>query len=189
MADFWLTDNYFIISAFFTKTCFTNAGPFLAVYCVIMAHNHLPFFKISSAVYFCPNFQIFCLFCPLFLPFFWKIAPMPLISRIGSKIWLQVLHLFYRVVIRSDGEKLRNKVIKNNSIGLKLNLPTKNLPKNIYFFGPVWTVFVESRLNFRVLYLKSFTFALYYLFERPAKLLIWRCKFCDNLQSLCLTKT
>ena len=129
-------------------------------------------FQNIKCCIFLPKFSNILPFLPPFLPFFWKIAPMPLISRIGPKIWLQVLHLFYRVVIRSDGEKLRNKVIKNNSIGLKLNLPTKNLPKNIYFFGPVWTVFVESRLNFRVLYLKSFTFALYYLFERPAKLLI-----------------
>ena len=43
----------------------------------IIAHNHLSFFKI---------FSNFCTFSPLlniFLPFFWKIAWMPLLSRIG----------------------------------------------------------------------------------------------------------
>ena len=48
----------------------------------IIAHKHLPFFKIfSNFVHFCPNFQIFC----PFLPFFWKILRMPLLSRIGPE--------------------------------------------------------------------------------------------------------
>ena len=58
---------------------------------VIIAHNHLPFFKIFwNFVHFCPNFQIFCScllvfnnFLPFFCPFFWKFACMPLVSRIG----------------------------------------------------------------------------------------------------------
>ena len=57
---------------------------------VIIAHNHLPFFKIfSNFAHFCPNFQIFCpfltFFCP-FLSFFWKLACMPLLSRKGPVI-------------------------------------------------------------------------------------------------------
>ena len=54
--------------------------------CAIVAHNHLPFFKIfSNIVHFCPNFQIFFLFLTFFLPFFWKITCMLLISRIGLR--------------------------------------------------------------------------------------------------------
>ena len=55
--------------------------------CVILASNYLPFFKIfSNFVHFCSNFQIFCpffVFLFFFFPFFWKIAHMPLLSRIG----------------------------------------------------------------------------------------------------------
>ena len=56
--------------------------------CAIMARNHLPFFKLfSSFVHFCPNFQIFCSFLPFFfLSFFWKIACIPLLSRIGPPL-------------------------------------------------------------------------------------------------------
>ena len=56
----------------------------------IIACNHLPLFKIfSNFVHFCPDSQIFCPFFPVehflsfFCPFFWKIARMPLLSRIG----------------------------------------------------------------------------------------------------------
>ena len=54
----------------------------------IIARSHLPFFKIlSNFVHFCPNFQIFCRFLPFYYYFyiflhFWKIARMPLLSRI-----------------------------------------------------------------------------------------------------------
>ena len=69
----------------------------------IVALMRLPFFKIFwSFVHFCQNFQIFC----PFLPFFWKIAPMPLLSRIGpgssdlnssmNKNFLQLLKLFLK---------------------------------------------------------------------------------------------
>ena len=55
--------------------------------CVIIARSHLHFFKIfSNFEHFCPNFQIFCPFLPffpLFLPVLWKVACMPLPSRIG----------------------------------------------------------------------------------------------------------
>ena len=51
---------------------------------VIIAHNHLPFFKIfSNFVHFCPNFQIFCPFSTFLCPFSQKWLPMPLLSRIG----------------------------------------------------------------------------------------------------------
>ena len=57
----------------------------------IMACNHLPFFKIfSNFVHFCTKFQIFCPFCS-FLPFYWKIACMPLLSRIGPG-WTNHIH-------------------------------------------------------------------------------------------------
>ena len=50
----------------------------------IVVHMRLPFFKIFSYfVGFCPNFQIFCPFLLFFLLCFWKIAHMPLLSRIG----------------------------------------------------------------------------------------------------------
>ena len=64
---------------------------------VIIACNHMPFFKLfSNFVHFCPNFQIFCLFLlffNIFHPFlvlFLKIAGVPLLSRIGPRnviIW------------------------------------------------------------------------------------------------------
>ena len=48
----------------------------------MIARSHLAFFKIFSGfVHFCPNFQIFS----PFLPFFGKIARMPLLSRIGPE--------------------------------------------------------------------------------------------------------
>ena len=47
----------------------------------IIAHNHLPFFKVfSNFVHFCPNFQIFCPFLPLFnilCPFSEKLHACP----------------------------------------------------------------------------------------------------------------
>ena len=47
---------------------------------VIIACNHLPFFKIfSSFVHFSQSLNI--------LPFFWKIALMPWLSRIGPDIF------------------------------------------------------------------------------------------------------
>ena len=52
----------------------------------IVARMRLPFFKIfSNFVHFCSNFQIFYPFFAFFFffPFFWKIAHMPLLSRIG----------------------------------------------------------------------------------------------------------
>ena len=54
---------------------------------VKIACNHLTFFKIPNFVHFCPNFQTFCpflLFSNIFLPFFWKIAHMFLLSRLGQ---------------------------------------------------------------------------------------------------------
>ena len=52
----------------------------------IVAGTRLPFFKIfSNFVHFCRNFQIFC----PFLPFFWQIARMPLLSRI-SPVYIDI---------------------------------------------------------------------------------------------------
>ena len=77
------------------KCCYCNHSsratrPFASsLLCAIIAHYHLPFFKIfSNFVHFYPNFQIFCLFCP-FLTFFCSFCPfseiarLPLLSRIG----------------------------------------------------------------------------------------------------------
>ena len=75
----------------------------------------LPFFKIlSKFVYFCPNFQIFC----PFLPFFLKIACMPVLSRIGPVIivllfvtWQKIGSMRFGISIRqalSAGHRLEN---------------------------------------------------------------------------------
>ena len=55
----------------------------------IIAHNHLPFLKIfSNYAHFCPFFSNILSFFTLnfFLPFFWKIACISLLSRIGPDI-------------------------------------------------------------------------------------------------------
>ena len=66
--------------------------------------NQLTFFKIfSNFTHFCPNFQIFC--PPLLIltclchccPFFWKIACMPLLSKIGPDH--HGINLFYLSLI------------------------------------------------------------------------------------------
>ena len=105
----------------------------------IIAHNHLPFFKIfSNFVHFCPNFQIFChflpffnIFCP-FLPFFWKIACMPLLSRIGPahiisifRLCIVILPSFFQslnssVILILDFGKQPQKGIKENRFSLKV---------------------------------------------------------------------
>ena len=57
----------------------------------------MPFFRIiSNFVHFCSNFQIFCPFSTFPCPFFWKIAPMPLLSRIGPDTSdMQHRHYFF----------------------------------------------------------------------------------------------
>ena len=51
---------------------------------VIAACMRLPLFKmLSNFVHFCSNFQIFC----PFLPLFWKIPCLPLLSRISLARW------------------------------------------------------------------------------------------------------
>ena len=78
-----------------------HPGPILAVYCVRQSTD---FFKIfSNFTHFCPNFQIFC--PPLLIltclchccPFFWKIACMPLLSKIGPDH--HGINLFYLSLI------------------------------------------------------------------------------------------
>ena len=63
------------------SSCFMHA---------IVAHMRLLFFKIfSNFVYFSQIFKYFAPFCP-FLSFFWKIARIPLLSRIGPEYpWCQ----------------------------------------------------------------------------------------------------
>ena len=57
------------------------SGPFLAVYCVQQSHTiTCPFSKYFQILYI--FVQIFKYFAP-FLPFFWNIARMPLVSRVG----------------------------------------------------------------------------------------------------------
>lgn len=58
----------------------TNNGYFSCFMHAIIASMRLPFFKIlSNFLHFCQNFQTFS----PFWPFFWKIARLPLSSRIG----------------------------------------------------------------------------------------------------------
>ena len=60
----------------------------------IIARNGLPFLKIfSNFVHFCPNFQIFC----PFLPFFWKIARIPILSRIDSEYLTDLLSTVFEM--------------------------------------------------------------------------------------------
>ena len=55
----------------------------------IVARMRLPFFKtFVNFVNFCPIFQIFCLFLSFFLPFLWKLARTPLLSRIGPALYI-----------------------------------------------------------------------------------------------------
>ena len=66
---------YILFTSRAYSSCFMHA---------IVARLRLAFFKVFlNFVHFCPNFQIFC----PFLPFFWKIARMPLLSRIGPDIF------------------------------------------------------------------------------------------------------
>ena len=68
----------------------------------IVTHVKLPFFKVfSNFVHFCPYFQIFC----PFLPFFWKIVLMPLLSRISLAIidytmWLSERRVFFPFITK-----------------------------------------------------------------------------------------
>ena len=64
--------------------------------CAIIAHNHLPIFKIfSNFVHFCPNFKYFALF--------WKNAHMSFLSTVGPahrKILDFILcHLYLKIVL------------------------------------------------------------------------------------------
>ena len=67
-------------------------------YCSSLLHsiivcNDLPFFKIfSNLVHFPQIFKYFALFQHFFLPFFWKIAPIPLLFRIGPDYCLSSKH-------------------------------------------------------------------------------------------------
>ena len=49
----------------------------------MIAHNHLPFFKIYSSCTLLPIFSNILLFFHISLPVFWKITPMPILSRIS----------------------------------------------------------------------------------------------------------
>ena len=63
--------------------CYTTRAYSSYLMHVLVTRMRLPFFIIfSNFVHFCQNFQMFYPFC-LFLPFFWKFACMPLLSRIG----------------------------------------------------------------------------------------------------------
>ena len=81
---YFFGDIFFIVHNNFTE----NRAYSSSLLRAIIARSHLPFFKIlSNFVHFCPNFQIFCRFLPFYYYFyiflhFWKIARMPLLSRI-----------------------------------------------------------------------------------------------------------
>ena len=48
------------------------------------SHSIAHFQNILKFGHFCPNFQTFCPFSTFLCPFLSKIAPIPLLSRIGS---------------------------------------------------------------------------------------------------------
>ena len=66
------------------QTKHSITGPFLAVYCVRQSYtincSFSKYFQILCI--FAKNFKYFALF-KHFLPFFWKIAHMPLLFRVG----------------------------------------------------------------------------------------------------------
>ena len=73
----------------FAKLTGKSPGPFLAVYCVRQSHiNISSFSKYFQILYIFA--QIFKCFFALFLPFFWKIMHMPLLSRIGPDTYVRV---------------------------------------------------------------------------------------------------
>ena len=73
-----------------------------------VAHMRLSFFKMfSDFVHFCPNFQIFCLFC-LFSE---KITRMPFLSRIGPKWVLQLSLATFFIQLILDFFLLLTKII------------------------------------------------------------------------------
>ena len=78
---------------FFNKNVSHVRAYFSSFLRATIAHNHLPFLKIfSNFAHFCPNFQIFCpfltfFFCP-FSGIFWKIARVPLLSRMGLACYI-----------------------------------------------------------------------------------------------------
>ena len=78
-----LSQKHLWWSSFYYWSCRSKSRTYsISLLCAIIARNHMPFFKIfSDFIHFCPNFQIFCL-CLLF---FWKIARMHLLSRIGPE--------------------------------------------------------------------------------------------------------
>ena len=63
-------------------------GSFLAIYCVQLWHAiTCPFSNYFLVLYiFAQIFKYFALFCPFFSSFFWKIACIPLLSRIGPPL-------------------------------------------------------------------------------------------------------
>ena len=83
---FTVTFSCFDCHITFKKTIFCfyiNWAYFGSLLHLIIACIHLPFFKMfSKFVHFCPNFLIFCPFLTFF-DFFWKITPIPLLSRIS----------------------------------------------------------------------------------------------------------
>ena len=78
-----------IASASSYRKCNTRAYSSCFMHAIV-AHMRLLFFKIfSDFVYFSQIFKCFAPFCP-FLSFFWKIARIPLLSRIGPEYpWCQ----------------------------------------------------------------------------------------------------
>ena len=71
---FWHTDKHQSLLQVYTIILGVCTGPILAVYCIQLSHAVIfPFSNILP-----------------FLPFFWKIAPMPLLSRIGPGVTSQM---------------------------------------------------------------------------------------------------
>ena len=88
----------------------------------IIAHNHLPFFKIfSNLEHFCPNFQIFCPFLTSFCPFSGKSHAWPysLEYTLGNLLKVLVCLFLY---FESKQVIILWKVSKKNMEDLKPNI-------------------------------------------------------------------
>ena len=116
----WILPQYLYPTKAYSS-CFMHA---------IVACMRLPFFKMfSNFLHFRPNYQIFC----PFLPFFWKIACMPLLSRIGNANYCNNISLKSKVFPWLS--KITNGDQKNKQKDFHLCRPIKIWFHSTQFFG------------------------------------------------------
>ena len=95
-------------ASFIFMTLIIYTGAILAVYCMWLLHAiTCPFSKYCQILYiFAQIFKYFAFICSFFdifhpfLPFFWKIACMPLLSRIGPDIFFGIIYIYAIEVLR-----------------------------------------------------------------------------------------